>query len=121
MQVSRLVVPALLTCILLYAALLRLDALFKSYGPYDEPRWLASIQRPVAAAASALTPGWPWARDPQPYVGGDPINYLKYVREMRTFYAAHERNLDLADDHAVNAHQRALNLHHPITYHRIPD
>ena len=90
-QVSRLVVPALLTCILLYAALLRLDALFKSYGPYDEPRWLASIQRPVAAAASALTPGWPWARDPQPYVGGDPINYLKYAREMRTFYAAHSR------------------------------
>ena len=31
------------------------------------------------------------ARDDTPYAGGDPINYLKYAREMRNFYAAHVR------------------------------
>ena len=30
-------------------ALLRLDALFKSYGPYDQPRWLAAMQPAVAS------------------------------------------------------------------------
>ena len=86
-----LVAPTLLVCVILYAALLRLDALFKSYGPYDEPAWLAAMQPAVAAAASAVTPNWPWRRDPTPYAGGDPINYLKFAREMRSFYAAHVR------------------------------
>jgi hypothetical protein len=85
------IAPTLLCCILLYAALLRLDALFKSYGPYDQPRWLAAMQPAVRAAASAVTPDWPWRHDDTPYVGGDPINYLKFAREMRNFYAAHVR------------------------------
>ncbi len=38
-----------------------------------------------------ITPNWPWRRDPTPYVGGDPINYLKFARGMRNFYAAHVR------------------------------
>src|SRR5687768_3205962 len=38
------IVYTLLVCIVLYAALLRLDALFKSYGPYEQPRWLAAMQ-----------------------------------------------------------------------------
>lgn len=80
----------LLICILLYAALLRLDALFKSYGPYQAPRWVAGLQKPVAAAAT-ITPDWRWRHDPTPYVGGDPINYLKFARGMRNFYAAHVR------------------------------
>ena len=86
-----LVAPTLLICILLYAALLRLDALFKSYGPYEQPQWLAAMQPAVGAAASTITPDWPWRRDATPYVGGDPINYLKFAREMRNFYAAHVR------------------------------
>jgi len=86
-----LIAPTLLCCILLYAALLRLDALFKSYGPYDQPRWLAAMQPAVRAAAPAMTPDWPWRHDDTPYVGGDPINYLKFAREMRNFYAAHVR------------------------------
>jgi hypothetical protein len=75
----------------LYAALLRLDALFKSYGPYAGPRWLAAMQAPVTAAAVTITPDWPWRKDATPYAGGDPINYLKFAREMRNFYAAHVR------------------------------
>jgi hypothetical protein len=78
-------------CVLLYAALLRLDALFQTYGPYSQPRWLAALQEPVRTAAATLTPDWRWARDPDPYVGGDPINYLKFAREMRHFYQAHSR------------------------------
>jgi hypothetical protein len=85
------IAPSLLVCVLLYAALLRLDALFKSYGPYDHPRWLASAQPLVAAAAGTITPDWQWRRDATPYAGGDPINYLKFAREMRHFYAAHVR------------------------------
>ena len=86
-----LAVTTLLVLVVCYAALLRLDALFKSYGPYDQPRWLAALQPAVRAAASTLTPNWPWRRDPTPYVGGDPINYLKFARGMRNFYAAHVR------------------------------
>ena len=82
---------ALLSVILLYAGLLRFDALFKAYGPYEHPRWLAAMQQPVQSAAAALTPNWPRRRVEQPYVGGDPINYLKFARQMRNFYAAHVR------------------------------
>jgi hypothetical protein len=87
----RPIVVTLLVCILLYAALLRLDALFKSYGPYEQPRWLAVMQPLVRTAAATFTPDWSWRHDDTPYVGGDPINYLKFAREMRNFYAAHVR------------------------------
>ena len=86
-----LVAPTLLICILLYAGLLRFDALFKSYGPYEQPRWLAAMQPAIGAAAATITPDWPWRRVTTPYVGGDPINYLKFARQMRNFYAAHVR------------------------------
>ena len=88
---SRLITAALLTCVLLYGALLRLDILFKTYGPYEHPRWLAAIQPGVRAAAGVLTPDWPAQHNREPYVGGDPMNYLKFAREMRNFYAAHVR------------------------------
>jgi hypothetical protein len=90
LQWRTLIATTLLIGILLYAALLRLDALFKSYGPYQAPRWVAALQKPVAAAAT-ITPDWRWRHDPTPYVGGDPINYLKFARGMRNFYAAHVR------------------------------
>ena len=86
-----LAVTALLVLVVCYAALLRLDALFKAYGPYDQPRWLATLQPAVGAAASTITPNWSWHRDATPYAGGDPINYLKFARAMRNFYAAHVR------------------------------
>ena len=86
-----LITPTLLICILVYAAVLRMDALFKSYGPYEQPRWLAAMQPAIGNAASTLTPDWRWRHVDTPYVGGDPINYLKFAREMRNFYAAHVR------------------------------
>src|SRR5688572_4774010 len=38
-----------------------------------------------------MTPDWPWRHVDTPYVGGDPINYLRFAREMQHFYAAHVR------------------------------
>lgn len=90
-QWRTLISPTLLICILLYAALLRLDALFTSFGPYEQPRWLAAMQAPVTSAAAAITPDWQWQKYAVPYAGGDPITYLKFAREMRNFYAAHVR------------------------------
>jgi hypothetical protein len=90
-RVGVAIAPTLLICILVYAALLRMDALFKSYGPYEQPQWLAAMQPAIGKAASTLTPDWPWRHVNTPYVGGDPINYLKFAREMRNFYAAHVR------------------------------
>ena len=46
----------------------------------------------VAPAGAALRPfalGWPPID--HPYVGGDPVNYLKYAREMQGFYQGHVR------------------------------
>ena len=86
-----LIVTTVLTLVVLYAGLLRVDALFKSYGPYEQPRWLASMQPFVRAAASTITPDWRWPRVTTPYIGSDPINYLKFARAMRNFYAAHAR------------------------------
>ena len=89
-QWRALAATTLLTVVLLYAALLRFDALFKSYGPYEAPQWVASMQPFVRSTAASITPDWPWPRT-TPYVGGDPINYLKFARGMRNFYAAHAR------------------------------
>ena len=86
-----LVAPALLTCILLYAALLRLDALFKSYGPYDSRDGWRRCSLPSERRRRRSRPTGHGAATHTPYVGGDPINYLKFAREMRNFYAAHVR------------------------------
>ena len=32
-----------------------------------------------------------WYRDPNPYVGGDPITYIEYGRQMTSFYQPHVR------------------------------
>ena len=75
-----------------YGALLRVDALVERYGPVDHPGWARVVTRSLAPAGAALRPfalGWPPLGTP--YVGGDPINYLKYAREMRGFYQGHLR------------------------------
>lgn len=77
--------------VVLYAGLLRIDALFKTYGPYERPAVLAALQPSVRAAAAMVTPDWSWRRVSIPYVGGDPINYLRFARGMQNFYAAHVR------------------------------
>jgi hypothetical protein len=85
-------VPMLLAVVVTaYGGLLRLDALVQRYGTVDQPRWAYVLTHDVAPIAASLHPSvyhWPAEK---PYVGGDPINYLKFAREMRSFYQAHVR------------------------------
>ena len=78
--------------IVLFAALLRLDALVGKYGTVDHPAWARVATHQVASLATHLRPpGWQWGRVDRPYVGGDPINYLAFARHMESFYQAHVR------------------------------
>jgi dolichyl-phosphate-mannose-protein mannosyltransferase len=88
----RTAVPLLLAVVVTaYGGLLRLDALVQRYGPLDHPRWARVLTHQIAPRAAFVRPSaYRWAAD-TPYVGGDPINYLKYAREMRSFYQAHVR------------------------------
>jgi len=90
---SRRVLPALLIgLVLAYATILRLDALFRSYGPYDHPGWFVSVQEAVATTAAVAVPSsWEWPRREAQHDIGDPINYLAFARDMRSFYQAHVR------------------------------
>jgi 4-amino-4-deoxy-L-arabinose transferase-like glycosyltransferase len=78
--------------ITLFGALLRLDAFTQRYGTLDRPAWAKFATQDVAAFARHIRPATVhWSRVPQPYVGGDPIAYLKYAREMTSFYQPHVR------------------------------
>jgi hypothetical protein len=82
---------ALLACTVI-GGVLRLDALAARYPDFDRPAWARAVERGAVSAASAVRPDRVrWSRDPEPYVGGDPINYLRFAREMRHFYQAHVR------------------------------
>ena len=84
------IVAALL--ITAFGALLRLDAFTGKHGPLDHPDWARVMTHDVAPIARHLRPSTIlWGREPRPYVGGDPITYLKFGREMTSFYQAHVR------------------------------
>ena len=83
---------AIATAITLYGALLRLDAYVGKYGTLDHPAWARVMTHNVAAVARAVRPERvAWERITRPYVGGDPISYLKFGREMTSFYQPHVR------------------------------
>lgn len=78
--------------ITLFGALLRLDAFTQRYGTLDRPAWARFATQDVAAVARHVRPATVhWSRVSQPYVGGDPIAYLRYAREMTSFYQPHVR------------------------------
>jgi 4-amino-4-deoxy-L-arabinose transferase-like glycosyltransferase len=90
-RVSTAVPLILAVVVTAYGGLLRLDALVQRYGTVDRPRWAHVLTHQVAPLAAFVRPSaYHWSAD-TPYVGGDPINYLKYAREMRSFYQAHVR------------------------------
>src|SRR4026209_2828300 len=75
-----------------YGSLLRVDVLVQRYGAIDHPRWARVVTEDIAPLAKHLHPSaYRWYHVDQPYVGGDPINYIKYARDMRSFYQAHVR------------------------------
>ena len=78
--------------ITLLGGLLRLDAYAGKYGTLEHPAWARGLTRDVAPLARHLRPaGVAWGREARPYVGGDPFSYLKYAREMTSFYQPHVR------------------------------
>ena len=86
------IAPALAVLITVYAALLRLDAFAGKYGTLDHPAWARVATDDIASRAAALRPASvEWKREARPYEGGDPINYLRFAREMHSFYQAHVR------------------------------
>jgi 4-amino-4-deoxy-L-arabinose transferase-like glycosyltransferase len=88
--VGRSVAALVLALIVAYGAVLRLDALFDTFGPYTRPSWVAAVQ-PAVASLDRIMPAWRWPRDETPYERGDPINYLRFAREMQSFYQPHVR------------------------------
>lgn len=83
---------ALAVLVTLYGGLLRLDAFVQKYGVLERPAWARALTRDVAPLAHALRPStFSWRPEARPYVGGDPINYIRFAREMTGFYQAHVR------------------------------
>ena len=75
-----------------YGGILRLNVLSSRYGVVDHPWWARVLTARVAPIARVLEPRiYAWPRVEQPYAGGDPINYLRFGREMQSFYQAHVR------------------------------
>jgi hypothetical protein len=92
LRTPRAAAHLLAALIVLYGALLRLDAFVEKYGPLDQPAWARIVTRDVAPLAARLRPGSVrWRPDAKPFVGGDPIMYLQFAREMKGFYQGHVR------------------------------
>jgi hypothetical protein len=82
-----------LACLVtVYGGLLRFEALVANYGWMGQPAWSASLARYATPIARELRPERvTWGETRDPYVNGDPINYLRFAREMTHFYQAHVR------------------------------
>ncbi|MEO5897042.1 MAG: glycosyltransferase family 39 protein [Vicinamibacterales bacterium] len=86
------IASALAVLITVYGGLLRLDAFTGKYGTLEHPSWARIVTQNFAPRVPALRPSSiAWTREATPYVGGDPANYLRFAREMRSFYQAHVR------------------------------
>jgi 4-amino-4-deoxy-L-arabinose transferase-like glycosyltransferase len=90
---SPTVVPLVLAMVIAgYGALLRLDSYVGKYGTLNRPAWARVVTHDIAPLVSAIKPSSiQWAHEPRPYVGGDPITYIQYGREMTSFYQPHVR------------------------------
>lgn len=81
-----------LVFVLAYGALLRLEAYTGHYGTLTHPAWARIATEDVAPLARPVRPrSVNWGRIAEPYAGTDPINYLKFAREMGSFYQPHIR------------------------------
>ena len=78
--------------ITIYGGILRWNVITCRYGPLDHPGWARVLTTRVSPLARYVEPGiYAWPQVANPYVGGDPINYLRFGREMQSFYQAHVR------------------------------
>jgi 4-amino-4-deoxy-L-arabinose transferase-like glycosyltransferase len=84
---SRLVVPLLALLLVVFAALLRLEAVVNLQWQERAPPRL----RALAVAMGELHPAGLRLKPGEPGYEGDPFAYLRFAREMRGFYDAHVR------------------------------
>ncbi|MFO7695170.1 MAG: glycosyltransferase family 39 protein [Vicinamibacterales bacterium] len=106
----RAVFIALPVLVVLYGAALRFDALTLTRGAVAGPPWLRALQESRGPSSAIRPDGVTWTPVTGRYIS-DPYTYLRYAREMRSFYAAHRREplfpfatkmaLGLLDDHDV--------------------
>jgi hypothetical protein len=91
-RLGRWIAPAAAVVIVIIAAALRFETICVMYGPFDHPAWLFELEAHTRARIASLRPVHFYiGAVEQPYAGGDPINYLRFAREMTSFYAAHVR------------------------------
>ncbi len=83
--------PTLAAVIVLIAIVLRADAFVGKYGQQPRPAWTHVIDGAARVGAALRPQSVKWTPVAVPYVGGDPINYLRFAREMTNFYQAHVR------------------------------
>jgi len=83
--------PTLAAVIVLIAFVLRADAFVGKYGQQPRPAWTHVIDDAARVGAALRPQSVKWTPVAVPYVGGDPINYLRFAREMTNFYQAHVR------------------------------
>ena len=97
--VGQILAGVITVLVVSYGVLLRFDAITLKYGPVSWPPWLSAVQQ-TRAPASLLRPAgvtweavptYPHRDGPPTHYASDPYTYLKYAREMRSFYAAHSR------------------------------
>ena len=82
----RILPPLLAVLITVYGGLLRLDLYVGKYGPLHHPAWARIATTRIAPLVPAIRPSRVhWYPEAQPDVGGDPITYIEYGREMRSF------------------------------------
>ena len=80
-----------MTLLTLYAAALRADVLVTRLGPTGDTGVAGFVERIAAPVGARLRPrSVVWTFDPTPYTG-DPINYIRFAREMQGFYQPHVR------------------------------
>ena len=88
---SRLAVGFAVALLTLYAAALRADVLVTRLGPAGGSGLATFVERIAAPVGAKLRPqSVVWQYNPNPYTG-DPINYIRFAREMQGFYQPHVR------------------------------
>ena len=88
---SRIPVCIAVAALTLYAAALRADVLVTRLGATGATGVAAFVERIAAPVGARLRPrSVVWKYDPNPYTG-DPINYIRFAREMQGFYQPHVR------------------------------
>lgn len=87
-RIAKVVIPSL---IILYGGLLRFEALTIKHGDVTHPGVVQAMQEHVDGVRNLHPDTLRWTPGSNPYEKGDPINYLRMARAMKSFYAAQFR------------------------------